>query len=74
MVKDGYSRETIKGETILYFNSFILNLPKTKKKIDSCFTDAISELAEEYNCSFEEMRAQLKRQYDDPLSARNIIQ
>lgn len=46
----------------------------TQKKIDSCFTDAISELAEEYNCSFEEMRAQLKRQYDDPLSARNIIQ
>ena len=36
----------------------------TQKEIDSCFTDAISEMAEEYNCSFEEMRAQLKRQYD----------
>ena len=36
----------------------------TQKEIDSCFTDAISEMAGEYNCSFEEMRAQLKRQYD----------
>ena len=36
----------------------------TQKEIDSCFTDAISEMAEEYSCSFEEMRAQLKRQYD----------
>ena len=36
----------------------------TQKEIDSCFTDAISEMAEEYNYSFEEMRAQLKRQYD----------
>ena len=36
----------------------------TQDEIDSCFTDAISEMAEEYNCSFEEMRAQLKRQYD----------
>ena len=36
----------------------------TQQEIDSCFTDAISEMAEEYNCSFEEMRAQLKRQYD----------
>ena len=32
----------------------------TQDEIDSCFTDA----AEEYSCSFEEMRAQLKRQYD----------
>ena len=36
----------------------------TQDEIDSCFTDAISEMAEEYSCSFEEMRAQLKRQYD----------
>ncbi|MBM6891378.1 AAA family ATPase [Bacteroides caecigallinarum] len=36
----------------------------TQKEIDSCITDAISEMAEEYSCSFEEMRAQLKRQYD----------
>ena len=36
----------------------------TQKEIDSCFTDAISEMAEEYSCSFEEMRTQLKRQYD----------
>ena len=36
----------------------------TQDEIDSCFTDAISEMAEEYSYSFEEMRAQLKRQYD----------
>lgn len=31
-------------------------------------------MAEEYNFSLKEMRTQLIRQYDNPLSARNIIQ
>ena len=36
----------------------------TQEEIDSYFTGAISEIAEEYNCSFEEMHMRLKLQYD----------
>ena len=36
----------------------------TQEEIDSYFTDAISEIAEDYNTSFDEMRLRLKHQYD----------